>query len=174
MTIVYDASRLLDTSPFVATLERSSRLMRAAKRLAATMRPFTPTSPAEAISTSSFNKPWFALYTGMLLLYAKEEIDAPSPSEEMEARNKMIDAGFKMCACIQAAYDAGDTELAGYDIAAPTIWFMTGRAFHHLANRIEGDEPERAAELRRKVTFIVEASKKLVSRIFDARGDGWM
>lgn len=66
-----------------------------------------------------------------------------------------------MCECIQQAYDAGDTELDGYDLMSATIWFVCGRAFHHLARRVQDSDPLRAADLRDKVALCIEATRKL-------------
>lgn len=161
--LAYEASRLFDRAPSVASPDAMSRLLRISRRHMSTMRPFAPTTAAEAKLAGPANQDWMCMYMALQLIYAKEELDAPSPFEEAEARNKMIEAGLNMCRCIQAALDAGDSELEGYDLMALNLWFMVGRAFHHLANRIEGTEMVRAAELRDKVRFLVDVTAICVS-----------
>lgn len=162
ITLVFEASRLLDKSPVFSSPDRTAHLLRVTKRHMATLRPFAPTSPQDAIRKALLNQNWMGVYTAMMLLYSKEELDAPSPEEEAEAREKAIDAGLKMCGCIEATHEAGDLELSGYDVLAPTMWYVVGRAFHHLANRIEAQDPSKAALLREKVSLAVDATRKLV------------
>lgn len=163
MALAYEASRLLDRAPSIATPDVSGRLLRVSRRHMATMRAWAPSSAEDAKLTGAYNQDWMCMYLAILLIYSKEELDAPSPFEEMEARDKMIEAGLNMCRCVQAAIDAGDTELEGYDLLCTNHWFIVARAFHHLANRLESSEPVRAAELRERVRFLVEMTGKLVS-----------
>lgn len=155
LALAYAASRQLDRAPSVATPDVTARLLRICRRHMATMRPFSATTPEEAKLQGPDNQDWMSMYMALMLLYAKEELDAPSPAEEAEARDKMIEAGMNVCRCIQAALDAGDTQLEGYDLLAPNFWFVVGRTLHHVANRIEATEPLRAAELRDRVRLTV-------------------
>lgn len=41
------------------------------------------------------------------------------------------------------------------------LWYICGRSFHHLARRIESDNPMVAAELREKVAICIAATRKL-------------
>ncbi|TXT11617.1 uncharacterized protein COLE_02027 [Cutaneotrichosporon oleaginosum] len=163
LALAYAASRQLDRAPSVATPDTTARLLRICRRHMTTLRPFNPTSAEEAKQQGPDNQNWMAMYTALMLLYAKEELDAPSPAEEAEARDKMIEAGMNATRCIQTAIDAGDTELEGYDVVAPNFWFVVGRALHHAANRIEASEPLRAAELRERVRLNVTATGTCVS-----------
>ncbi len=163
LALAYAASRQLDRAPSVATPDVTARLLRISRRHMATMRPFTPTTPEEAKQQGPENQNWMAMYTALMLLYAKEELDAPSPAEETEARDKMIEAGMNATRCIQAAIDGGDIELEGYDLLSPNFWFVIGRALHHVANRIESAEPLRAQELRDSVRLNVTATGTNVS-----------
>ncbi|BEJ14876.1 hypothetical protein CspHIS471_0406430 [Cutaneotrichosporon sp. HIS471] len=158
LALAYAAGRQLDRAPSVATPDVTARLLRICRRHMAMMRPFAPTTPDEAKLQGGDNQDWMTMYAALMLLYAKEELDAPSPAEETEARDKMIEAGMNATRCIQAALDAGDTEMEGYDIVAPSIWFVVGRALHHVANRIEASEPLRAAGLRDIVRLNVTAT----------------
>lgn len=169
LALMYEASRLLDRTPSVASPDATARLLRICRRHMSTMRPFAPTSAEEAKRCGAINQDWQAMYLALLLIYAQEELDAPSQFEEIEARDKMIEAGFNMCRCAQTALDAGDTELEGYDLLAPNIWFPVGRALHHVANRLESGAPSseelvRAAEIRERVRFLIELTGKCVSR----------
>lgn len=163
MALSYHASRQLDRAPSVATPDVTARLLRICRRHMATMRPFNPSTPDQAKLFGPDNQDWMSMYVALMLLYAKEELDAPSPAEEAEARDKMIEAAINACRCITAATDAGDTELEGYDILAPNFWFVIGRTLHHAANRIETAEPLRAAELRESVRLTVTATGTCVS-----------
>lgn len=187
VTLLYEATRQLDMGPVRTGHERTAHLLRLCKRLAAVLPRFAPTSPEQAVAEAELNGIWIMLHSAMLLLYAAEEIDAAvsggtagpsdshdtpdapplsgSPVEEAEARDRMIEAGMKVCECVQASLDAGDAEMRGYDAKGPGLWFITGRAFHYLAKRIAPTDPERAAELRRKTAFLVETTRKFSTHL---------
>ncbi|GMK57272.1 hypothetical protein CspeluHIS016_0401060 [Cutaneotrichosporon spelunceum] len=158
LALAYAAGRQLDRAPSVATPDVTARLLRISRRHMATMRAFAPATPDEAKQHGGDNEDWMTMYAALMLLYAKEELDAPSSAEASEARDKMIEAGVNATRCIQAALDAGDAALEGYDVVGPSIWFVVGRALHHVANRIEAAEPLRAAALRESVRANVTAT----------------
>lgn len=165
VTLAYEASRLLDRAPSLANAEATSRLLRLVKRHMVTLRPFEPATREEALRDAGWNDVWMQCHAAEMMLYLKEEIDAPSPPEELEARDKAIDAGLRLCSAVETALNAGDTDLAGYDMTAPVMWYVCGRSFHHLARRVEASgvqaDRERAELLREKLQFLVEATQKM-------------
>lgn len=108
------------------------------------------------------------------MLYIHQEIDALSEDEEIEARDKAIEAGLKMCNCFDTAFAAGDTELgedsngdttnlaARYDLIALFLWYITGRAFLSFAEQLRTSDPKRSAEIRSKINLVVDATHKMV------------
>jgi len=165
ITILYEAARLLDKGPEFATPDKTAHLLRISKRFMATMPKFTATNREDAVRYSGINDTWMTMHAAMMLLHGKDEVDAETPEEEREACDKGIAEGIKMCDCIDMAIAAGDTELMGYDLLSPTSWFITGRAMHHYARRIESRDPAMASLLRKKISGLIDASRKVVSLV---------
>ncbi|KAL1405402.1 hypothetical protein Q8F55_009033 [Vanrija albida] len=165
ISLAHAASRQLDTPVSVATPARTAHLLRITKRYMATLRPFQPPSREDAIADTVKNETWMGLHITLLMLYIHQEIDALSEDEETEARDKAIEAGLKMCSCFDAAFAAGDTELARYDLIALFLWYITGRAFLSFSDQLRASDPKRAADLRAKIDLVVVATHKMSKRL---------
>jgi hypothetical protein len=163
VTILYEASRLLDKAPEVATPDKTAHLLRISKRLMTTIRPFSPTNREDAIQLSEVSSVWMTMHTAMMLLHGRDEVDAASPEEAAEACDKGIEAALKMCDGLEVAIAAGDTELTGYGLMAASVWCITGRSMHHYAQRIKTSDPAKSQLLRRKIQMLIEASRASVS-----------
>lgn len=163
ITLLYEASRLLDKPPEIATPDKTAHLRRVTERLMASMPAYTATTRDEAIRTAGINDTWIALHSVMSVLAGKDEVDATTQAEADAARDKGIEASLSMCECIDAAVAAGDTQLEGCDLLALNVWCITGRTMWHYVKRIQAADPARAQLLKDKVRMLVEVSRKVVS-----------
>ena len=62
MALVYEASRLLDRSPDVATPDKTDHLLRLTKRHMAVLKPFAPRNRDEAVQMAGLNEVWMTGY----------------------------------------------------------------------------------------------------------------
>lgn len=62
MALVYEAVRLLDKSPEVATPDKTGHLLRLTKRWMASLPAYEPRSREEAIEKASRNEAWMSGY----------------------------------------------------------------------------------------------------------------